>query len=54
MRDMAKESQYSNWKDFAFAQFWQEFFDLADKTKVPDDFLCDHGDVPSQKRDWSF
>ena len=29
---------------------WQEFFDLADRTGVPDEFLRDRGDVPAQKR----
>jgi antitoxin VapB len=29
---------------------WQEFFDLADRTGVPDDFLSARGDLPPQKR----
>jgi len=29
---------------------WREFFALADKIGVPDDFLSDRGDVPPQKR----
>ena len=29
---------------------WQEFFDLADRTGVPDEFLRDRGDAPPQKR----
>jgi antitoxin VapB len=29
---------------------WQEFFELADKIGVPDDFLSDRGDVPPEKR----
>lgn len=29
---------------------WQEFFDLADRTGVPDDFLSDRSDAPPQKR----
>ena len=29
---------------------WQEFFDLADRLEVPDDFLSERGDAPPQKR----
>src|SRR5436305_9807571 len=29
---------------------WQEFFDLADRIAVPEDFLADRGDAPPQKR----
>ena len=29
---------------------WQEFFELADRIGVPDDFLVDRGDAPPQKR----
>jgi antitoxin VapB len=29
---------------------WQEFFDLAERIGVPDDFLSDRGDAPPQKR----
>jgi antitoxin VapB len=29
---------------------WQEFFDLADRIEVPDDFLSDRVDTPPQKR----
>ena len=30
---------------------WKSFFELADRTQVPDDFLSDRGDMPPQKRD---
>jgi antitoxin VapB len=29
---------------------WESFFDLADKTGVPEDFMAERGDAPSQKR----
>jgi antitoxin VapB len=29
---------------------WAEFFDLADRSGVPEDFMSDRGDVPPQKR----
>jgi len=29
---------------------WQEFFDLADRIGVPDEFLRDRDDAPPQKR----
>jgi antitoxin VapB len=29
---------------------WQEFFDLADRIGVPDEFLRDRDDQPPQKR----
>ena len=29
---------------------WQDFFDLAERIGVPDDFLSDRGDLPPQKR----
>lgn len=29
---------------------WEEFFDLADKARVPDDFMAERGDKPPQKR----
>jgi antitoxin VapB len=31
-------------------QSWQDFFDLADRAGVPDEFLRDRNDVPPQKR----
>lgn len=30
---------------------WRGFFDLVDQMEVPDDFLRDRGDAPSQERD---
>lgn len=30
---------------------WNEFFQLADAAEIPDDFLADRQDVPSQVRD---
>jgi hypothetical protein len=32
------------------SQGWHEFFDLADKLGVPDDFLAERGDGPPQER----
>jgi antitoxin VapB len=29
---------------------WQEFFDLADKARVPNEFLSDRDNAPPQKR----
>ncbi len=29
---------------------WQEFFDLADRTKIPSDFMADREDLPAQER----
>jgi len=29
---------------------WQDFFDLADRTEIPDDFLSHRRDAPPQKR----
>jgi antitoxin VapB len=29
---------------------WQDFFDLADKISVPDEFLSDRDNAPAQKR----
>jgi antitoxin VapB len=29
---------------------WQDFFKLADKVRVPDDFMADRNDTPPQKR----
>lgn len=29
---------------------WQDFFDLADRVGVPDEFLRDRNDAPPQKR----
>ncbi|VFM98145.1 MAG: antitoxin VapB [Candidatus Kentron sp. G] len=29
---------------------WNELFALADKMEIPDDFLTDRGDAPSQSR----
>ncbi len=29
---------------------WDEFFELADRAGVPEDFLSDRGDAPPQKR----
>ena len=29
---------------------WEEFFELADRAGVPEDFLSDRGDAPPQKR----
>ena len=29
---------------------WKEFFELADRAGVPEDFLSDRGDAPPQKR----
>jgi antitoxin VapB len=29
---------------------WQEFFDLADRIAVPEDFLAERADAPPQKR----
>ena len=31
-------------------QSWQDFFDLADRVGVPDEFLRDRNDAPPQKR----
>jgi hypothetical protein len=30
---------------------WGTFFELADQADVPEDFLSDRGDAPSQKRE---
>ncbi len=30
---------------------WVEFFDLADSTKIPADFMSDREDMPTQERD---
>jgi antitoxin VapB len=30
---------------------WTEFFELADRTKIPADFMADREDLPSQERD---
>jgi antitoxin VapB len=30
---------------------WQEFFDLADRTDIPADFMDDHADAPARERD---
>lgn len=29
---------------------WQEFFDLADRTQIPSDFMADREDLPAQER----
>ncbi len=29
---------------------WEDFFELADKIAVPEDFMADRGDRPPQKR----
>jgi antitoxin VapB len=29
---------------------WQDFFELADRIKVPEDFMADRDDRPPQKR----
>ena len=29
---------------------WQEFFELADKTAIPSDFMVDREDVPAEER----
>ena len=29
---------------------WQEFFEMADRTHVPEGFLSDRGDLPPQNR----
>ncbi|GAB2562175.1 AbrB/MazE/SpoVT family DNA-binding domain-containing protein [Dyella jejuensis] len=29
---------------------WQEFFELADRAKLPADFLADREDVPAEER----
>ena len=30
---------------------WAEFFELADHTKIPGDFMADREDLPNQERD---
>lgn len=30
---------------------WQEFFELADCTEIPSDFMADREDLPAQERD---
>jgi len=30
---------------------WREFFELADRTKIPADFMADREDLPNQERD---
>lgn len=30
---------------------WAEFFELADRTKIPADFMEDREDLPNQERD---
>ena len=30
---------------------WQEFFELADRTEIPSDFMADREDLPAQERD---
>jgi antitoxin VapB len=30
---------------------WAEFFELADRTKIPADFMADREDLPNQERD---
>lgn len=29
---------------------WQEFFELADRTEIPSDFMLDREDLPAQER----
>jgi antitoxin VapB len=29
---------------------WQEFFELADHTEIPSDFMVDREDLPAQER----
>lgn len=29
---------------------WQEFFDLADRTEIPADFMIDREDLPAEER----
>lgn len=29
---------------------WQSFFELADRTPIPDDFMADRQDLPAQER----
>jgi hypothetical protein len=53
MNDEMKESQDSkahNVVPTRRRRCWQEFFDLADRIGVPEDFLSDRGDAPPQKR----
>ncbi|WP_029554442.1 antitoxin [Verminephrobacter aporrectodeae] len=35
----------------AKAASWQEFFELADRTEIPPDFMVDRADLPEQERD---
>lgn len=30
---------------------WTEFFDLADRTSIPADFMADREDIPAEERD---
>ena len=30
---------------------WQEFFELADRTVIPSDFMLDRADLPAEERD---
>jgi antitoxin VapB len=30
---------------------WRSFFDLRDRTEVPEDFMSERGDKPAQDRD---
>jgi hypothetical protein len=53
MNDEMKESQDSKTHKVAPTrpcQCWQEFFDLAARIRVPEDFLADREDAAPQRR----